>query len=236
MGYRGPAFSYARMPDQYTWKHFYDQELAARHDPVLAEIDFVSSHTPWTPLPSLVPWAEVGDGSVFDPQPARGTGAGRGLARPANACRRLYGKSVEYTLGAMFSFLHTYDQPNLVLIVLGDHQPARIVSGPDADHDVPITIISKDPSVFDAIASWRWDAGVTRRRRTPRCGGWTSSATGSSRPSARETHCGVRHSGPAAQTNPSGSVSAAAAPLISSRCDPPPSASTPATFARARRW
>ena len=60
----------------------------------------------------------------------------------------------------MFSFLHTYDQPNLVLIVLGDHQPARIVSGADADHDVPISIISKDPTVFDKIASWHWQAGV----------------------------------------------------------------------------
>ena len=47
-----------------------------------------------------------------------------------------------------------------MLVVLGDHQPARIVSGPDADHDVPVTIISKDPAVFDAIASWRWEDGV----------------------------------------------------------------------------
>ena len=27
MGYRGPAFGYARMPDQYTWKVFSDREL-----------------------------------------------------------------------------------------------------------------------------------------------------------------------------------------------------------------
>ena len=94
--------------------------------------------------------------------------------------QEVYGQSVEYTLGTMFSFLHTYDQPNLVLIVLGDHQPARIVSGPDADHDVPITIISKDPSVFDAIASWQWEPASSRRRML-RCGGWTSSAIGSSR-------------------------------------------------------
>ena len=51
LGYRGPAFSYARIPDQYTWQHFYERELARPHDPVMAEIDFVSSHTPWTPLP-----------------------------------------------------------------------------------------------------------------------------------------------------------------------------------------
>ena len=43
------------------------------HAPVMAEIDFVSSHTPWTPVPRLVPWSEIGDGSVFDPQPAEGS-------------------------------------------------------------------------------------------------------------------------------------------------------------------
>ncbi len=159
MDYEGPAFSYALMPDQYTWKHFHDHELAGTHAPVMAEIDFVSSHTPWTPVPTLVPWSAVGDGSVFDPQP------GEGLAPvevwpDAKRVQQVYAQSMAYTLSAMFSFLHTYDQPNLVLIVLGDHQPARIVSGPDADRDVPITIISKDPAVLERIASWRWEAGV----------------------------------------------------------------------------
>ncbi|HEX5858773.1 MAG TPA: CDP-alcohol phosphatidyltransferase, partial [Microbacterium sp.] len=71
-----------------------------------------------------------------------------------------YGRSVEYALTTMFSFLDTYDQPDLVLVVLGDHQPARIVSGAEADHDVPVTIIARDPEVFDLISSWRWEEGV----------------------------------------------------------------------------
>jgi hypothetical protein len=166
MGYQGPVFSYARVPDQYTWQHVYDQELAAPHAPMMAEIDFVSSHTPWTPLPTLVPWSEIGDGSIYDPQPAEGLAPVDVWPDPEKV-QRVYGQSVEYTLNALFSFLHTYDQPNLVLVVLGDHQPARIVSGAHADHDVPITIISKDPAVFDRIASWRWDAGTLPSRDAP---------------------------------------------------------------------
>ena len=60
------------MPDQYTLAAFHRLELArtgAR--PVMAEIDLVSSHTPWTPLPHLVDWGDVGDGSVFDGMPGR---------------------------------------------------------------------------------------------------------------------------------------------------------------------
>ena len=159
MGYRGPSFSYARMPDQYTWKRFSDQELAQPHAPIMAEIDFVSSHTPWTPLPHLVPWSEVGDGSVFDPQPAEGLSPVQAWADPRTV-QDLYGQSIEYSLAAMLSFLHAYPQPDLVLVVVGDHEPSRIVSGADAGHDVPITIIAQDPEVFTRIASWEWEGGL----------------------------------------------------------------------------
>jgi hypothetical protein len=74
--------------------------------------------------------------------------------------QRLYGESVQYTMSTLFSFLTTFDDPNLVLVVLGDHQPARIVSGQHANHDVPISIISKDPSVISRIDSWKWQPGV----------------------------------------------------------------------------
>ena len=52
VGYRGPTFSYAPMPDQYTLAAFQRLELGPGHKPVMAEIDLVSSHMPWTPLPT----------------------------------------------------------------------------------------------------------------------------------------------------------------------------------------
>jgi hypothetical protein len=159
VGYLGPSFGYARIPDQYTWKHFYDTQLAQPHAPVMAEIDFVSSHTPWAPLPQLVPWSQVGDGSIYGPQPAQGDSTSTVWADPKRV-QAAYGQSIQYSLGAMFSFLHNYDDPNLVVIALGDHQPATVVSGPDATHEVPISIISKDPSVFRAISAWHWQSGV----------------------------------------------------------------------------
>ncbi len=159
VGYRGPSFGYARIPDQYTWKYFADHELAGDHQPVMAEIDLVSSHPPWAPLPKLVPWSEVGDGSVFRPQPAQGQSATVVWQDP-NRVQQAYAQSIQYSLGAMFAFLHHSDDPNLVLVVLGDHQPATIVSGPDAGHDVPISIISNDSTVFESIDGWQWQDGL----------------------------------------------------------------------------
>ena len=81
--YRGPEFGYAPMPDQYTLADFHRRELApADRPPVMAEIDLISSHHPWTPLPRLVDWDEVGDGSVFDGMPEQGTHVEGGVRRP----------------------------------------------------------------------------------------------------------------------------------------------------------
>jgi hypothetical protein len=159
VGYQGPTFSYARIPDQYTWQYFQEHELAGPHKPLMAEIDFVSSHTPWTPLPHEVPWESVGDGSIFDPQPAQGLPPSV-VWQSAQHVQQLYGQSVEYSMSTLFSFLTTYNDPNLVLVVLGDHQPATEVSGTGANHNVPISIISKDPAVMDRISSWNWQPGM----------------------------------------------------------------------------
>ena len=159
VGYRGPSFSYAPIPDQYTWEYFQKHELAKPHKPLMAEIDFVSSHTPWTPLPHEVPWASVGDGSIYDPQPAEGLPPSIVWQSPQHV-QQLYGQSVQYTMSTLFSFLTTYNDPNLVLVVLGDHQPATEVSGAGANHNVPISIISKDPTVISRISSWHWQPGM----------------------------------------------------------------------------
>ena len=166
VGYVGPKFGYAQVPDQYTWQYFYDHELAGPHQPVMAEIDLVSSHTPWAPLPQIVPWSAVGNGSVYDPQPAESESSDTVWQHPATV-QQFYGQSVQYSLNAMFSFLHTYNDPNLVVIMLGDHQPATIVSGRGANHEVPISIIAKDPKVFQAISGWHWQEGVQPTNNAP---------------------------------------------------------------------
>ncbi|HEX4443672.1 MAG TPA: CDP-alcohol phosphatidyltransferase [Galbitalea sp.] len=158
VGYKGPKFGYAQIPDQYTWQYFADHELAGPHQPVMAEIDTVSSHTPWAPLPQLVPRSEVGDGSIYDPQPAESESSDT-VWQNSKTVQQFYGQSIQYSLKSLYSFVENSHDPNLVVIALGDHQPATIVSGHGADHEVPITVIAKDPKVFDAISGWNWPAG-----------------------------------------------------------------------------
>jgi phosphatidylglycerophosphate synthase len=167
VGYHGPKFSYAAMPDQYTLATFRRRELAKpNHTPVMAEIDLVSSHTPWAPLPHLVDWSKVGDGSVFNGMPGQGDQPGA-VWRDAKKVQAAYGQSIEYSLNSLVSFVQTYPDKNLVLVVLGDHQPATVVSGHGASHDVPISIIAHDPTVLKQISGWGWQAGLRPDPRAP---------------------------------------------------------------------
>jgi hypothetical protein len=125
----------------------------------MAELDLVSSHTPWTPLPHLVDWADVGDGSVYDGMPEQGPQPAQ-LWQSARAVQASYGKSIEYSLRTLISYVEHFGDRNLVMVVLGDHQPAKIVSGPRSGHDVPIAVISADPSVLHRVDGWRWQDGL----------------------------------------------------------------------------
>ena len=157
LGYSGPAFSYGPVPDQFTLHTFATRELAGAgsRPPVMAEIDLVSSHTPWTPLPRLLPPDQLGDGSVFSTMTAGQPSPAEVIADPAVA-KRQYAQSVAYTIGSLASFVETTGDPNLVMIVVGDHQPSPNVSGERASHDVPISLVARDPTVLQAISSWGW--------------------------------------------------------------------------------
>jgi phosphatidylglycerophosphate synthase len=173
VGYRGPRFGYPTMPDQYVLLALHRLELARRHRPALfAEVDLVSSHVPWTRIPKLISWDDVGDGSIFHRVPARKASRAVLFSDPQRA-RAAYADSIEYTLSAIFSFVRRYGDDKLVLVVVGDHQPATIVTGQGASHDVPISVIAHDPNVLDPIARWGWQDGM---RPSPQAPVWPMNA------------------------------------------------------------
>jgi hypothetical protein len=177
VGYHGPTFAYASMPDQYVFSALQRLELAKRHRrPIFAEIDMVSSHTPWTRIPTLIPWSKVGNGSIFNRIPVKHTSrdslsinaAWAWLQKNGSApVRAAYGQSIQYSLSTLISFVKHYGDPNLVMIVYGDHQPWTIVSGQQPSHEIPISIIAKDPSVLKRISGWGWNAGLKPDPQAP---------------------------------------------------------------------
>ncbi len=160
VGYVGPRYGYARVPDQYTFAAFDRLVLAREHQrPVMAEIDLDSSHTPWSPNPRVVPWDRIGDGSVY-----------RQLTAPTSSTLRIlgdshlqqgsYARSIRYSLSSLVSFVRHAHDPDLVMVVLGDHQPHSQVSGTGVSHDVPVSLVAHDPRVLHRIDGWGWTPGL----------------------------------------------------------------------------
>jgi len=160
IGYQGPQFGWSVMPDQYALESFQKQVLARRdRPPVMAEVDLTSSHPPWSPLPRMVDWRRLGDGSVYRRIHENSPTTEELWRNPENV-PGAYERSIIYSMRALVSFIQRYGDDDLVLVVLGDHQPAAVVTGADASRDVPVTVIAHDPSVLNRIAGWGWQAGL----------------------------------------------------------------------------
>jgi hypothetical protein len=166
MGYRGPAYTYAPMPDQYMYAALQRLELAKRNrGPLFAEVETISSHMPWNRIPQLISWRDVGDGSIFNRMPT--------YREPDSfwwhhdQVKAAYARSIEYSLSTLVSFVQHYGNKNLVLIVVGDEQPLALVTGQGASHDVVVSLIAHDASVLKRIGGWGWQAGLRPGPQAP---------------------------------------------------------------------
>jgi hypothetical protein len=166
VGYQGPRFAYATVPDQYILQHFEINERRAYDEPVMAEIDLITSHNPFTPIPDFIDWNEIGDGSVYDPMPADGVQPSEVWPDP-DKVRKAYTDAIEYSLKSLISYIETYGDDDLVVIALGDHQPQPIIASQDSTRDVPISVITRDQAVLDQISSWRWQSGLNPDAEAP---------------------------------------------------------------------
>lgn len=153
LDYRGKPFNWVTMPDQYTLSAFDRMERKAiNRRPLFAEIALISSHAPWTPVPELVEWSEIGDGRIFSEQAETGP-TPEEVWSDMDRVRVHYRRSVEYALSTLSSYVGERLDEDFVLIVLGDHQPARSITGPTENRDVPYHIISDDAALVERLAA-----------------------------------------------------------------------------------
>ncbi|MFF4116642.1 sulfatase [Streptomyces sp. NPDC001714] len=160
LGYRGPYFSWTPVPDQFTLEAFDRLEYGRKNRrPVMAEIVLASSHQPWAPLPRMVDWKDLGDGSVFWPIRKAGKDPAE-VWKDTERVRTEYRVSIEYSLRSLFGFMRRHAHRNTVLVFLGDHQPRPEVVAGSPRRDVPVTIVAHDPAVLDRVSGWGWTPGL----------------------------------------------------------------------------
>ncbi|MGP3953544.1 sulfatase [Streptomyces sp. 7N604] len=167
LGYKGPKFSWSPVPDQFSLSAFERLEHGEPgRKPMMAEIILTSSHGPWAPLPKMLGWDELGDGTVYDPIEKAGKDP-KEVWQDVPQLRTEYRRSIEYSLNNLISYVEKYGTKDTVLVFLGDHQPSPRVTGEAAGRDVPVTIVAHDKDVLDRISGWGWEDGLKPGRKAP---------------------------------------------------------------------
>lgn len=164
LGYRGAAFNWVTMPDQFTFAAT-DRLLRATTDtPVFAQMALGSSHAPWVPVPDLVDWDSIGDGRIFNDMAAAGD-APDVVWRDHDRVRAQYRSAIDYALSTVFSYAarHADDPP--LMIVLGDHQAADFVALDDRAQ-VPVHVIGP-PDLVAPVLAMGWAPGLVPSADTP---------------------------------------------------------------------
>ncbi len=159
LDYAGPAFNWVTMPDQYTLAALERKALSDPTDkPVFAQVALISSHAPWTPIPEVLPWQEVKNGRAFQ-RFVDGQDPPSVVWQDSERVRRLYAEALAYSIDTMASFLRERLAQGSVVLLLGDHQAAPLLTGPDAGSAVPAHLILP-ADLADAAEALGWPRGV----------------------------------------------------------------------------
>ena len=160
LGYAGLPYNWVTMPDQYTLSALQRFERAVRAEPLFAEVSLISSHAPWTPIaPVLDDWDSIGDGSVFS-RWAQDGDPSEVVWRDVERVRHQYTLAVDYVLAVLASYAGHFVDEHTLMIVVGDHQPAPLITGEGASRDVPIHVIAGNPALLEPFRAWGLTVGM----------------------------------------------------------------------------
>ncbi|MEM9970018.1 MAG: sulfatase-like hydrolase/transferase [Pseudomonadota bacterium] len=166
LGYAGRPFNWVTMPDQFTLAAL-DRLVRVRdaaRRPVFAQIALISSHAPWTPVPELVAWEDVGDGTVFDAVAQSGDPP-EVVWRDRDRVRDQFRQAVDYSLRTVGDYAARFADDPPLMIVLGDHPPALFVSE-DEGMTVPIHVIGP-ANLVELFVDWGWSPGMVPQEDAP---------------------------------------------------------------------
>ena len=156
--YAGPPFAWATMPDQYVLDFARRKVVEVAQGPLFATCVLVSSHAPWSHIPTLVPdWSQVGNGAIFHSHPLKRANLDWSSLSLAS---EPFLTSILYDLDVLRGYLTEFVHDNSLVIILGDHQPVSEVTDNSQSWAVPIHVISRDPDLVAPFRSRGYSPGM----------------------------------------------------------------------------
>ena len=157
--YRGPEFGWWAIPDQFSIAKLDAQEMSrSERRPVFAFFPTVTTHTPFSPTPPYqADWTRLLSADPYDAPDVE-----RAFAEEPDWMNLgpSYVKSLAYAYRTLAGYLRHRAGRDLVLVVLGDHQPPAAVTGEGARWDVPVHVIGARGEVLDRLRAAGFRSGL----------------------------------------------------------------------------
>lgn len=160
LDYHGPPFGWWDVTDQFVLARVDELERSAAGDgPTFVFLPTISTHTPFTPVPPYQPdWPRLLTPAPYDEDDL--TKAYDAVPDWSNLGPD-YARALAYVHETLAGYLRRHQGRDLVLVVLGDHQPPALVSGEGASWNVPVHVIASRPAVLDRLRAHGFRDGLT---------------------------------------------------------------------------
>jgi hypothetical protein len=167
-GYRGPAFGWAPMPDQFVLDWVRRREMAGRRQPLFVRYALISSHAAFNIQPPFIrDWDSIGDGTIYnDLQPIFYPITWPDLKNAGEA----YLRSLDYDFTVLGDYLARYVGADSLIIILGDHQPNVQLTGSGEPWSVPVHIISRNSRLLEPFIKRGYTPGLLPGQPPPHAG------------------------------------------------------------------
>ena len=164
LDYRGPPFGWWGVNDQYALARVDAAELApAVRPPAFVFFATISTHAPFVPAPPYqADWARVLTAAPYDADDLdRAWSAWADWTNLGPS----YVEALRYAFAHVGGYLRLRADRDLVLVLVGDHQPPALVSGAGASWEVPVHVVTSRAAVLDRLVDGHGFApGLAPRR------------------------------------------------------------------------
>jgi hypothetical protein len=159
LDYRGPSFGWWDINDQFALARADALEIAPlSRRPVFIFFPTITTHAPFTPSPPYQrDWTRVLTPDAYD-----ATDLDRAWSEQPDWLNLgpSYVRALVYAYATLGGYLRLRADRDLVVILIGDHQPPALVSGPGASWEVPVHVIASRRGVLDRLLQHRFRAGL----------------------------------------------------------------------------
>ena len=150
LDYRGPPFGWWNVNDQYSLARVDAAEIApAARRPAFVFFATITTHAPFVPAPPYQPdWARVLSDTPYDADELdRAWSAWADWTNLGPS----YVEALRYAFANVGGYLRLRADRDLVLVLVGDHQPPALVSGAGASWDVPVHVVASRDALVDRL-------------------------------------------------------------------------------------